>query len=154
MSSIERKVNLYKLYNKKNCSNTKTISFPDTKPKLIKEKESISDKESEFENQIKKIFDKKKFNLNNQYDQDGVKNFLNEKDECLTKIELNDSILYKKLNVCKKNKNVNNRYKSQQNLKSVDLKKIQIKNNNQKVIDSFLSNKSGDDIDELLQLLK
>ena len=153
MTSIERKVNLYKLYNNKNFSNTKTIPFPDKKSKLIQKKESIVDKEPEFENQIKKLFDEKKFILNNQYDQDGVINFLKDKDECLTKMELNDSILYKKLNVHKKNKNKH--YKSHKNLKSVGIKKlIQIKNSNQKLIDSFLSNKSRDDIEELLQLLK
>ena len=154
MSSIERKVNLYKMFSEKNHL-SKAISDSCIKNKSTEEKELIDDTESEFENQIKKIFQKKKFFINNQYDQNGVENFLKEKDECLKKIELDDSISYKNLNVHKKGNNEKNQFKNHRNLISVDIKKqTKIENNNQKVIDSFLSNKSGDSIEEILELLK
>ena len=160
MSSIERKINLYKLYNCKNCLNPKALFDFDTKPKLKSEKELKHDKDSEFENKIKKIFQQNKFCINNEYDHNGAEKFLKEKDECLKKIEFDDSnsILYENLNMNKRSKKEKNKYKSHQNLGSVDIKRqTQIKNNNQRVIDSFLSNesgKSGDSIEEILELLK
>ena len=151
MTVIERKVNVYKLFTAKNLLNAKNASRE--KLKSVKVKESTKDKESDFESKIQKIFQQKKFFINNQYDHNGVKSFLKEKDECLKKMDLDDSILYKKLNVYKKNENKKN--KSHKGLKSVDNKqKIETKNNNQKVIDSFLSNKSIDCIEEILELLK
>ena len=84
-----------------------------------------------------------------------IENFLKEKDECLKKMELDDSISYKNFDEHRKSVNVKNKYTSHQNLKSVDNQKLlKIKNNNQKVIDSFLSNKSVDSIEEILELLK
>ena len=88
MSVIEKKVNVNKRFTENNCLNPKYISWANLKIKLNKEKESTKYTESEFENQIKKIFKKKKFVLNNQYDHNGVKDFLKEKEECLKKIEL------------------------------------------------------------------
>ena len=155
MSTIEKKINAYTIFTEKNCLNSKTNTYINSKSKLIEEKESETNTESEFENQIKKIFQQKKFFINNQFDHNGVQNFLNEKDECLKKIELNDSILDENKNSNKKFKNETNKNKSPQNLKSVDIKKqIKIKNNNKIVSDSFLSNKSGDSIKEILELLK
>ena len=155
MSYIENKMDLYKLFTEQNFLNPKTMPCTNTKLKLIQEKESVVETGFEFENQIKKIFQKKKFFINNQYDQNGVENFLKEKDECLKKIELDDSISYKNLNVHKKGNNEKNQFKNHRNLISVDIKKqTKIENNNQKVIDSFLSNKSGDSIEEILELLK
>ena len=154
MSSIERKVNLYKMFSEKNHL-SKAISDSCIKNKLTEEKELIDDTESEFENQIKKIFQQKKFIINNQYDHNGVKSFLEEKDECLKKMELDDSILYKDLNLHKKNKNQKNHYGSQKNLRIAGINKItQIKNNNQYVIDSFISYKSRASIEKMLELLE
>ena len=156
MSALERNINTYKSFIQKNYLSPKNISSINIKSKIIQKKESTADIESEFENQIKKIFQQKKFFINNQYDHNGVKSFLKEKDECLKKMELDDSILYKNLknlNVYKKNENKKN--KSHKCLKSVDNKeKMETKNNNQKVADSFLSNKSIDCIEEILELLK
>ena len=155
MSSIEKKMDLYKLFTEQNCLNPKTMSCINTKLKLIPEKERVVDTGFEFENQIKKIFQQKKFFINNQYDQSGVENFLKEKDECLKKIELDDSISYKNLNVHKKGNNEKNQFKNHRSLIPVDIKKqTKIENNNKKVIDSFLSNKSRDSIEEILELLK
>ena len=154
MSSIERNKNAYKIFAEQNCLNQRNSCIT-SKSKLNQGKESAIDIGSEFENQIKKIFQQKKFFINNQYDQNGVENFLKEKDECLKKIELDDSISYKNLNVHKKGNNEKNQFKNHRNLISVDIKKqTKIENNNQKVIDSFLSNKSGDSIEEILELLK
>ena len=141
MLAIEKNMNVYK---------TNIISSAKIKSKFNHEKESTKDMESEFESQIKKIFQQKKFSIDNQYDHNGVESFLKEKDECLKKMELDDSILYKDLNMKKKSKNQKNEYKSHNNLKPEDIK---IKNNNQKVIDSFISNKSEGCIEELLELL-
>ena len=158
MSSIEKKFNGYNIFTKKNCLIHETNSCINKKSKLIPEKEAAGNTESEFENKIKKIFQRKKFFIDNQFDHNGVKNFLKEKDECLKKIELVDLdnfISYKNLNVNKKCKNEKNQYKSNKNFKFVDSKKeIKIKNNNRKVINSFLSNKSGDSIEVILELLK
>ena len=154
MSSIEKKMDLYKLFTEQNCLNQRN-SCVTSKSKLNQGKESAIDIGSEFENQIKKIFQQKKFFINNQYDQNGVENFLKEKDECLKKIELDDSISFKNLNVHKKGNNEKNQFKNHRNLIPVDIKKqTKIENNNKKVIDSFLSNKSGDSIEEILELLK
>ena len=153
MSSIEKKMDLYKLFTEQNCLNPKTISCTNTKLKLIPEKEPVVDTGFEFENQIKKIFQQKKFFINNQYDHNGVKIFLEEKDECLKKMDLDDSILYKNEN--KKSKNEKNQYKIHKNLKISDNKeKTEIENNNQKVIDSFISSNSGSSIEKILELLK
>ena len=141
MLAIEKNMNVYK---------TNIISSAKIKSKFNHEKESTKDMESEFESQIKKIFQQKKFSIDNQYDHNGVESFLKEKDECLKKMELDDSILYKDLNMKKKSKNQKNEYKNHNNLKPEDIK---IKNNNQKVIDSFISNKSEGCIVELLELL-
>ena len=155
MLSIERKINVNKMFSEKNGLNPKTSSYFNIKKKLFGVKEFIDDSGSEFENQIKKIFQRNKFNINNQYDHSGVKSFLIEKDECLKKMELNDSILYKNLNMSKKIKNQKNNYKIHKIIKSIDIKeKIKIETNNKKVIDSFLSNKSGGSIEEILELLK
>ena len=154
MSSIERNKNAYKIFAEQNCLNQRNSCIT-SKSKLNQGKESAIDIGSEFENQIKKIFQQKKFFINNQYDQNGVENFLKEKDECLKKMELDDSISYKNFDEHRKSVNVKNKYTSHQNLKSVDNQKLlKIKNNNQKVIDSFLSNKSVDSIEEILELLK
>ena len=155
MTSIERKLDVYNMSNEKNCINSKTTSFINVESKLIHGKDSTVCKESEFENEIKKIFQQKKFLINNQYDHHGVKNFLKEKDECLKKMELDDSILYINLNVHKKIENKKNQCKNHKNLKSVNNKeKTEIKNLNQKVIDSFISNESRESIEEILKLLK
>ena len=155
MSSIEKKMDLYKLFTEQNCLNPKTMSCTNTKLKLIPEKEPVVDTGFEFENQIKKIFQQKKFFINNQYDHNGVKIFLEEKDECLKKMDLDDSILYKNLNADKKSKNKKNQNKIHKNLKPDDNKaKTEIENNNQKVIDSFISSNSGSSIEKILELLK
>ena len=155
MSEVEKKINEYKNVIGKNLLNPKNISYINIQSNFPQKEESIEGEGSEFERQIKKIFHRKKFLINNQYDHNGAKNFLKEKDECLKKIEMeDDSILYKKVNMHKKSKHQKNRYKSHQNLKLVDNKeKVKIKTNNQKVIDSFLSNKSGEIIEELLNSL-
>ena len=101
MSSIEKNINVFK---------TNIISSAKIKSKFDHEKESTKYMESEFESQIKKIFQQKKFFIDNQYDHNGVERFLKEKDECLKKMELDDSILYKDLNLNKKNKNQKNHY--------------------------------------------
>ena len=155
MSSNERKINVYKMFTQNNSINPKVMSYSDIKNKLIQEKKSKCDTKSEFENQIKKIFQQKKFFINNQYDHNGVKIFLEEKDECLKKMDLDDSILYKNLNENKKSKNEKNQYKIHKNLKISDNKeKTEIENNNQKVIDSFISSNSGSSIEKILELLK
>ena len=143
MSYIERKINAYKMFIDKNCLNAKTTSY------------FIDNEGSEFESQIKKIFEQKKFFINNQYDFNGVKIFLEEKDECLKKIELDDSVLFKNLNVDKRSKNEKNQNEINKDLAQVnDKEKTEIKNNNQIVIDSFISSKSADSIEEMLVLLK
>ena len=139
-----------------NCTNPKTSSCINIQSKLIQKNESTIDTGSEFENEIKILFQQRKFIINNQYDHNGVENFLKEKDECLRKMEMvDDSILYKNLDIRKKSKNKKNRYKSHKNLKPININQaIKIRNSNQKVIDSFLSNKSGECIEEILKLLK
>ena len=159
MSGIKIKKNAYKISNEKKSFNPKTISLFNIQSKLIKKSESLSAKtESEFKDKIKKLFEQEKFIINNQYDQDHVQNFLKEKYECLQKIKMaDDSILYNNLNHHKKNKNKNkkNRYKSHKNLEPVNIKKeIKIKITNQKAIDSFISNKSEESIEEILKFLK
>ena len=152
MTVIERKVNVYKLFIAKNLLNAKNASRE--KLKSVKIKESTKDKESDFESKIQKIFQQKKFFINNQYDHQGVENFLKEKDECLKKMELNDSILYKSSNEQKKSKSQKKKFKNHDNLNSIDIKKkIKIENNNQIVVDSFISNESGECIEEILELL-
>ena len=146
MLAIEKNMNVYK---------TNIISSAKIKSKFNHEKESTKDMESEFESQIKKIFQQKKFSIDNQYDHNGVESFLKEKDECLKKMELDDSMLYINLNVHKKIENKKNQCKNHKNLKSVDIKeKPEIKNINKKVIDSFISNESRESIEEILKLLK
>ena len=106
MSDIKNKKNAYKISNEKNSFLPKTISLFNIQSKLIQKKELLStETESEFKDEIKKLFQQKKFIINNQYDHDHVGNFLKEKYECLQKIEMaDDSILYRNLNQHKKKK--------------------------------------------------
>ena len=58
--------------------------------------------EFNFDEKLKKFFDKEKFSIGNQFDQKGSEKFLAEKDECLKFMDLDYTILEKKK--LKKNK--------------------------------------------------
>ena len=101
----------------------------------VKENGKINPKESKllnFEKNVNTIFKSEKFLLNGISDHDGIVNFLKDKDECLKKIELNDSIVY------------DNEKK---------LVESSIIENNRDVIDSFFSVESSDCAKEIYELL-
>ena len=95
-------------------------------------KRSKESKLLNFEKNVNTIFKSEKFLLNGISDHDGIVNFLKDKDECLKKIELNDSIVY------------DNEKK---------LVESSIIENNRDVIDSFFSVESSDCAKEIYELL-
>ena len=133
MSSISKNNNNSKKLRTNICEFEPNDIKEDIKsPNKNNEKQLKNDELSSFEENIKTIFECKKIIINGIYDHDGMVNFLKDKDECLQKIELNDSIIYD-----------NGR-------KFEESSTIQ---NNRDVIDSFFSLESSDCVEDIYESL-
>ena len=96
-----------------NLKSLKYVGRPNVKSDCILKKY----KENDFEEKIEKMFDRKKFKISNKFNKKNSEIFLKDKDECMKKINLDDTIPNKsnknlKLSSIKKNSNIKNSFYS------------------------------------------
>ena len=96
-----------------NPKSFKYVGRPNVKSDCILKKY----KENDFEEKIEKMFDRKKFKISNKFNKKNSEIFLKDKDECMKKINLDDTIPNKsnknlKLSSIKKNSNIKNSFYS------------------------------------------
>ena len=102
------------------------------RPKVKSDNTLEKFKENDFEKKVKKMFDRKKFKISNEFNQKNSEIFLKDKDECMKDEELDDTIPHKKK-------------------KHLDFSRIK-KNYNK--INSFYSIESSNYVEEIVDLLK
>ena len=104
--------------------------------------------DNNFEKKVQKMFERKKFVLDNSFDYEGSENFLKDKDECMKNMNLSDEI---------EEENPSKRFKRKQKfkriMKSSDDRRTSKIIQRRKKRESFFSFGSSGCVDEVLNLL-
>ena len=101
-----------------------------------------------FEKKVEKMFERKKFVLDNSFDYEGSENFLKDKDECMKNMHLSDEIEEEN-----PSKRIKRKQKFKRIMKSSDDRRTSKIIQRRKKRESFFSFGSSGCVDEVLNLL-